>query len=162
MMQYNHQNKNLNFLKGKIKDIKIAIFKSELGPELQLPNNIVQTLKIENDGTIWFFTSCNGNLVKNIDRSFYAQLSYYKKSTACHLQLRGKADLVKNYEDGIFSASNNPNENYGGLVLVKMKILQADFFENKFFATLSWAEKLRNSFNHFFLSPVHKIYNFAE
>ena len=71
-MQYFHHDRNLEFLKEKITDIKIALFKTELNPELQLPNNIIQTFKVEDDGTIWFFTSCNGNHINHIDRSFYA------------------------------------------------------------------------------------------
>ena len=65
-MQYFQRDKNLDFIKEKIKEIKIAIFKTELNPELQLPNNIIQTFKVEDDGTVWFFTSCNGNHVENI------------------------------------------------------------------------------------------------
>lgn len=51
-MQYVYQDRNLEFLKEKIEDIKIALFKTELNPDLQLPNNIIQTFKVEDDGTV--------------------------------------------------------------------------------------------------------------
>ena len=161
-MQYFHHDKNLDFLKEKIKDIKIALFKTELNPELQLPNNIIQTLKVEDDGTVWFFTSCNGKQVENIDSSFYAYLSYQKKGTGCRLQLSGKACLVKNDDDGLFSMCNYAKGSYGKLVLVKMKIMQAEFFENKFFENISWSEKIKNSFNYLFMPSAHRTYNFSE
>ncbi len=161
-MQYNYQDENLSFLKEKIKDIKIALFKSELNPELQLPNNIIQTLKVEDDGTIWFFTSCNGNHVKNIDRSFYAYLSYYKKGTNCRLQIGGKATIVENDNSGLVSMINYSKGSYGRLVLVKMKIMQAEFFENKFFNQQSWAEKLMNAINNLFPAPTHRVYDFSK
>lgn len=161
-MQYAYQDKNLDFLKEKIKDIKVALFKTELNPELQLPNNIIQTLKVEDDGTVWFFTSCNGNHVKNIDRSFYAYLSYQKKGTSCHLQLSGKASLVKSDNEGLFSICNYSKGSYGKLVLVKMKIMQAEFFEDKFSENISWTEKLKYTFNQFFMPPSHRIYNFSK
>jgi len=161
-MQSFYQDRNLDFLKDKIKDIKIALFKTELNPELQLPNNIIQTLKVEDDGTIWFFTSYNGNQVENIDSSFYAYLSYQKKGTNCRLQLSGKACLVKNDDNGLFSICNYAKGNYGKLVLVKLKIMQAEFFENRPFENTSWGEKIKNSFTHLFMPPAHRIYNFSE
>ena len=161
-MQYYYQDRNLDFLKEKIKEIKIALFKTELNPELQLPNNIIQTLKVENDGIIWFFTSCNGNHVKNIDKPFYAYLSYYKKGSGCRLNLNGIASIVKNDDNGLFSIYNYSKGNYGRLVLVKMKIMQAEFCENKIFENTSWAEKLKNTFNHLFAAPARRTYNFSE
>lgn len=160
-MQYTYQDENLDFLKEKIKDIKIALFKSEINSELQLPNNIIQTLKVEDDGTIWFFTSCNGYHADNIDRSFYGYLNYFKKGTGCRLQLSGRATIVKNDVDGLFSMSNYSKGTYGRLVLVKLKIMQAEYFENNPLTNISWTEKIKTTINHLFLVPTHRIYNFS-
>lgn len=161
-MQNFHHDRNLDFLKEKIKDIKIALFKTELNPALQLPNNIIQTLKVEDDGTVWFFTSCNGKHVENIDGSFYAYLSYQKKGTGCSLQLSGKACLVKNDNDGLFSICNYAKGSYGKLVLVKMKIMQAEFFETRPFENTSWGEKIKHTLNYLFMPSAHRTYNFSE
>ena len=161
-MQYFHQDRNLDFLKEKIEDIKIALFKTELNPDLQLPNNIIQTLKVEDDGTVWFFTSCNGSQADQIGKPFYAYLSYQKKGSDCHLQLSGKATLVKDDDDGLFSICNYSKGTYGRLVLVKMKIMQAEFFENKISEDVSWTGKLKNTFSHLFMPPVQRIYNFSK
>lgn len=161
-MQYFHQDKNLDFLKEKITDIKIALFKTELNPELQLPNNIIQTLKVEDDGTVWFFTSCSGMHINNIDMSFYAYLSYQKNASGCHLQLSGKATLVKTDDEGLFSICNYSKGSYGKLVLVKMKIMQAEFFENELLGNTSWTEKLMHNFSQLFMPPAHRVYNFSE
>jgi Pyridoxamine 5'-phosphate oxidase like len=161
-MQYNYQHRNLHFIREKINEIKTALFTSDLNTELQLPNNIIQTLTVENDGTIWFFTSCNRNHVKNIDGAFNAQLNYQKKGTGCRLQISGTASLVKNDDEGLFSIYNHPKGSYGKLVLVKMKIMQAEFFENKFLDNISWTEKIKNTFTHLFMAPAHRTYNFSE
>jgi hypothetical protein len=161
-MQHDYQDQNLHFLKEKISDIKVALFRSELNPELQLPNNIIQTLNVEDDGTVWFFTSCNGNHVKNIDTPFYAYLSYQKKGSGCRLQVSGKASIVKNDDEGILSMHDYSKGSYGRLVLVKMKIMQAEFFENKPFENISWAGKIRNSFANLFMLPAHRIYDFVQ
>lgn len=161
-MQYFYQDKNLQFLSKTIGNIKIALFKTELNPELQLPNNIVQTIKVEDDGTVWFFTSCNGKQVESIDRSFYAYLCFQKKGTNCRLQLSGKACLVKNDDNGLFSICNYAKSSNGKIVLVKLKIMQAEFFENPPFENISWGKKIKNSFTHLFTPPAHRMYNFSK
>ena len=161
-MPFNYIDRNFDFLKKKINEIKIALFKTELNPQLQLPNNIIQTYKVEDDGTVWFFTSFNGKQYKNINRPFYAYLSYYKKETGCHLQVSGSATIIENEDNGLFSMNNYPKGYYGRLVLVKMKILQAKFYENKVLENTSWTEKFKNTFNHLFLQPAHRSYNFSE
>ena len=161
-MQINYHDKNLGFLTEKINEIKIALFRTELSSELQLPNNIIQTLKVEDDGTVWFFTSFNGEHCRNIDRPFYAYLNYNKKGTGCRLQLSGKTSIVKNDDNRLFSMCNYDKGTYGRLVLVKMKIMQAEFFESKASEPNTWTEKLKQTFSYLFQQPAHKIYNFSE
>jgi hypothetical protein len=155
-----YQDENLSFIQEKIKDINVALFKSEINSELQLPNNIIQTLKVEDDGHIWFFTSCAGDYAKSIERSFYAYLDYYKKGTDCRIQLSGKATIVEDEDGDFLSISNYSKTTAGRLVLVKMKIMQAEYFENKYHPNLSWKEKLKGAFQHFFFSESHRVYDF--
>ncbi len=159
-MQNNYQDENLLFLKEKIKEIRFALFKSEISSELQLPNNIIQTLKVEDDGTLWFFTSCTGDHAKNIDKSFYAYLDYYKKGTDCRLQLGGRATIVEDDDETFIAMSDYSKGTAGRLVLVKMKIMQAEYFESKL-QNVSWKDKFKDAFTHLFVSPSHKIYDFS-
>ncbi|MEJ7625491.1 MAG: pyridoxamine 5'-phosphate oxidase family protein [Ferruginibacter sp.] len=160
-MQQRYTDENLVFLKEKIKDIKVALFKSEINSELQLPNNIIQTLKVEDDGTIWFFTSCNGDHAKSIEKTFYAYLDYYKKGTECRLQLSGKANIVDDESDGFLTMSNYSKSTASRLVLVKMKIMQAEYFENKLPQNITWKEKMKGAFNQLFFNPAHRVYDFS-
>jgi general stress protein 26 len=158
---FDNTENNLAFLKEKINLIKIALFKSEINSELQLPNNIIQTLRVEDDGTVWFFTTCNGNYARFINKSFYAYLDYYKKDTGCRLQLSGKAQIVDNEYDSTFSGWDGYSKEGYTSVLVKMKPMQAEFFENKITADFSWPGKIKNVFNSLFLSPAHRSYHFS-
>jgi len=160
-MYHDQQDENLVFLKDKINEIKIALFKSESDFELQLPNNIIQTLCVEDDGTVWFFTTCNGCHARFMDRSFYAYLNYYKKDSGCKLQLGGKAIIVDDYSDSSFTAGSNYSEDTYTTVLVKMKIMQAEFFESKINNDVSWTEKIKSAFAGLFMSPAHRIYDFS-
>ena len=152
------QDTNLEFLKNKISEIKIALFKPESDFELQLPNNIIQTLRVEDDGTVWFFTTCNGYHARFMDKPFYAYLNYYNKNKSCRLQLSGKAMVVNDTES--FVDSNDSKECYT-TVLVKMKIMQAEFDETNIPRDdISGPEKIKSVISALFLSPAHRVYNF--
>lgn len=160
-MPHLYTDENLIFLKEKIKDIKVALFKSEMNSELQLPNNIIQTLKVEDDGTIWFFTSCAGDYAQSVAKSFYAYLDYYKKGTECRLQLSGKATIVEDNDESFLNMSNYSKSTASRLVLVKMKIMQAEYFENKSLQPASWTEKMKGAISHLFFNPSHRVYDFS-
>lgn len=159
-MLHDDHDDNLDFLKQKINFIKIALFKSEFHSELHLPNNIIHTIKVDDDGTVWFFTSCNGDYAKYIDRSFYAYLDYYKKGTDCRLQLSGKANIVEDENEGL--GADYEKGPYGKLVLVKLKIMQAEFFENRPQVTTTWTDKIKNMIHHLFPAPTHRVYDFPK
>ena len=156
----NDTDENLDFIKDRIKDIRIALFKSEINSELQLPNNIIQTLKVDEDGTVWFFTSCSGDYAKNLDKSFYAYLDYYKKGTDCRLQVSGVANIVED-ENDMLSVSNYSRNIAGRLVLVKMKIMQAEYFETRPQVNESWFERMKMAVAQLFINPSHRVYDFT-
>lgn len=158
---HHKQGEHLVFLKDKINDIKIALFRSESDFELQLPNNIIQTLRVEDDGTIWFFTTCNGCHARFINMPFFAYLNYYKKDTGRRLLLGGKAVIVNDCTESSFAAANDFSKDNYTSVLVKMKIMQAEFFETRMNNEVSWPEKIRSFFSGLFISPAHKVYNFS-
>jgi hypothetical protein len=156
-MQHINHNTNFQFLKKKIKEIKMAMFRTEIDAELKLPNNIIQTFRVDNDGTVWFFTSCNGNYADNIDRNFYAYLNYYKKGSGCRLQLSGVATIVENEDDGLISIDTATR-----MVLVKMKIMQAEYYENKVFPNVTFTEKVKSAIHQIFPTAGHRSYNFLK
>jgi hypothetical protein len=135
----------------------MAMFRTEIDTELKLPNNIIQTFRVDNDGTVWFFTSCNGNYAVNIDRSFYGYLNYYKKGSGCRLQLSGVATIVENEDDSLTAISNSST-----MVLVKMKIMQAEYYDNKVFPNVTLTEKIKSAIHQIFPSNAHKSYNFSK
>ncbi|MEO7524174.1 MAG: pyridoxamine 5'-phosphate oxidase family protein [Ferruginibacter sp.] len=162
-MQMKFDEEHIRFLKEKIDTLKFAIFKSDMYSALHLPNNIIQVLKVENDGSIWFLTSCNGKHSKAIDSSFYAYLDFYKKGTGCRLQLSGKATIAEDDDEVYLTMSDYSKgvASSGRLVLVKMKIMQAEYFENKTEPVGSITDKFKFYFHQLFLSNPHRTYNFS-
>ena len=156
----NKLNGNIEFLRKKIVEIKTALFRSESDADLKLPDNIIRTLRVEDDGTVWFFTTCNGNYARFINKPFYATLAYYKKDTGCSIQLGGNATVVENDYKSPFHNRRNDEDAYK-IVLVKMKIIQAGVFENKSFGNISWAERMRTVINNLFIAGPQRVYNFS-
>jgi hypothetical protein len=153
-------NENMTFLKEKINAIKVALFRSEINSEWKLPNNIIQILKAEDDGTVWFFTSLRGNAAA-IDKPFFAHLDFHKKGSDCRLQLSGEAITVDDDEMGLCAINCYLNGQYThAAVLVKMKITHAEYYDRASLSNISWPQKIRIAFNHLFV-PQHRIYNFS-
>ncbi len=161
-MKYQTPDDNLNFIKEKICEIKIAIFKSEINSELQLPNNIIQVLKIDEDGTVWFFTSCSGDHKKTIDRNFYVYLDFHRKGVDGRLQISGHANVVEDNEEDFLNMSNYSKSTASRLVLLKMNILQAEYFDARPSPQISIMEKIKTAFHQFFFDNTHhRVYDFT-
>lgn len=148
----------------KIGEIKIALFKPEINSELMLPNNIVQVLRVDGTGNIWFFTSCNGRQAANINKTFYAYLDFHKRGTDNRLCVNGPAYIVDEPGDvqELISQSNYSNTVASSLVLVKMKIMQAEYYEghgNQ--QSLSWKDRFMHTINNWFSDSNSKIYDFG-
>ncbi|MEO5967248.1 MAG: pyridoxamine 5'-phosphate oxidase family protein [Ferruginibacter sp.] len=156
---------NLEFLKNKISNIKVALFKSEMNSELQLPNNIIQVIKMDDSGNIWFFTSCIHQQAGNLNRNFYAYLDFYRKGFDERLKISGRATIVNEDEmnESLFSKSNYSIGTAPRLVLVKLNIMQAEYLESRLPIenNESIINKIKSAFLQTFFSPSHKIFDFS-
>jgi len=155
------KDENLLFLESKIQEIKIAMFKAEINSELQLPNNIVSTIKTDSEGNIWFFTSCNGAYAKNLDKNFFAYLEYYQKGQDFRLRLSGKASIVEGEENDMNSSVATAPIKRGSIVLIKFKIINAEYFEHKPCINVSIKNKVKTFFTDIFIPNSHRMYDFS-
>lgn len=147
------RDKNLRFLQKKIGEIKIAMFKAEIDPPLQLPNNIISTLKIDNEGNIWFFTSYKGEFKRVIIESFPACLEFYQKGGA-HICTTGKADII---QDNLILNSPNSKD-----VLIRFKIMHAKYFKTRSITYSSLKARVKDFFTNLFSSPNYRKFDFPE
>ena len=159
-MQYNDN--SLTFLREKIQEIKVALFKSEIHSEISLPNNIVETISTDAEGNVYFFTSCKGNYAAQIDLPFYAYLDYHIKGTDTRLCISGKAVIVKEEEDVAAPENEEHGINSRSVVLVKMKIMQAEYSGKMPQENNSWTQKIMSTFSQLFFSSAEEHhYNFG-
>ena len=158
-MHYNDT--HLTFLREKIMETKVALFKSEINSELSLPTNVIQTINVDDDGNIYFFTSSNGVFAKNIDHPFYAYLDYHKKGYGQRLCISGKAVIVKEENEDFEPENNICNTTEKSIVLIKMKIMQAEFFGQSMHQQLTLPQKIKNSINHIFFPSSEHHFKFG-
>ena len=151
----------LSFLREKIQEIKVALFKAEINSELSLPNNIIETISTDPDGNVYFFTSCRGAYAAQIDQPFYAYLDYHKKGTDIRLRISGKAVIVKEEEDVAADENIDHGIDTRSVVLIKMKIMQAEYFGEAVKQNVSWPQKIRSSINHFLFPSSEHHFNFG-
>jgi general stress protein 26 len=157
------QKDNLDFLKKKINEIKLAKFSAEINSVLHLPNNVITALKVDDDGNIWFFTSYNGNYASKMDKCFYATLEFYSKGANGRLHIDGKATVIEdeNYTNP-FVVNKNKNNSVYNVVLIKLKILKAEYFKVRETSHPSINETIRNIFADMFYPDAHKQFDFFE
>ena len=157
-MQYNDT--ALSFLRNRIRDMKVALFKSEINSELSLPNNIIQTISVDGEGFVYFFTSCNSSYASQINQPFYAYLDYHKKGSDGRLCISGRAEIINEEKDEDVAESDLPGFPGSSVVLVKMKIMQAEYSKPE--QHISLAQKIKHSFTHLFShAPSGHHYNFG-
>lgn len=152
---------HLDFLREKIMEMKIALFKSEINSELSLPTNIIETVSTDEEGNVYFFTACNGNYANNINDPFYAYLDYYKKGLESRLCISGKAVIVQEQITDENEELQSVGVSAKSIVLIKMKIMQAEFFGETLYSNQTWPQKIKNSFNHLFFPSTENHYKFG-
>ena len=146
----------LSFLKQKIEDIKVALFKAEIASVLRLPNNIINTLKVDDDGHIWFYTSCNGMYAHEIDKEFFAYLDYYQKGRDARLRVSGRTCIVEDNDADATAIENS------SLLLLKMKIMQAEYFGADAEKQQTWINRIKTTFTELLsTSALGKKYRFS-
>jgi len=155
-----HHDENLEFINNKIWEIKVAMFRAEASSLQCPPNNIIKTLKTDDHGHIWFLTSCNKVYAKNIDKCFYASLDYYQKGTECRLRISGSASLVEdNVETPVWISKKDKAQ---GVFLIKLKIMNAEYYENKHVSAASLKGQVKNFFHKMFSAPDYRQYDFSK
>ena len=156
-MQQNDE--HLRFVKQKIECIKIAFFIADTESILKLPNNIISTLRVTDDGFIWFFTSYIGEYIQYLDKEFYVSLDYYQKGNNCRLQIKGKAFIIDNDTEEPLGMKDTI-ERSAKMILMKVKILKAEYTVDKLPRT-SIKEKIVSAFHTILSSNQYKVYDFS-
>ena len=122
---------DFHFLREKIQDLRSALFFSQNTSLLRMSTTIVTILKVDELGQVWFFVPRPKQALHEFDREFPVKLEFFRKGKRFFLHITGKAFIVTDpeeinslmYEDIKEKANDH-------LVLIKVKMGKADYFES--------------------------------
>lgn len=152
-------NQQLQFLQEKIKEINSAIFFNLSDAVLKFPTTIVSTLKVDDYGYVWFFVKKPKQNINEFETEFPVRLDYFKKGTEYFLQIMGKAWVITDPEElNTFIAVNEEVEKQDveDTVLVKVKMMKADFQETQTRNSNSWWANAKYYFFTWFRSSDYR------
>jgi hypothetical protein len=124
---------SLPFLKEKIGQLRSALLFSVSNAVLIIPNSVVQVLAVDEVGQIWFMIPTPSQQVQAFEQEFLAQMDFLKKGMNFCLKVVGKAAIVHDPEQVNCACCVQPENRQAALagegVLIKVKILQADYYD---------------------------------
>ena len=142
-------NQQLNFLQQKIEEIGSAIFFNLSDSVLKLPTSVVTTLKVDDYGYVWFFVKKPHSQLREFETEFPVRLDFFKKGVDYFLQVSGKAWVVTDPEhlNNLLTvvAEDVKNVSLDEMVLVKVKMLKADYYETQTRNKTTWWHNAMNT-----------------
>ena len=151
-------NQQLQFLQEKIKEINSAIFFNLSDSVLKFPTTIVSTLQVDDYGYVWFFVKKPKQNINEFETEFPVRLDYFKKGTEYFLQIMGKAWVITDPEElnAFVSLREVDGADVEDTVLVKVKMMKADFQETQSRNSNSWWANAKYYFFTWFRSSDYR------
>jgi len=124
----------LSFVQQKIIELRNALFFPVTESLLKLSVCIVNVIKVDELGQIWFAIPLPVQDIRESDKSFASKLDFFRHGKKFYLKIAGMAYIVTDPEEintiQIDTAIKERARSQE-LVLMKVKITHADYFENK-------------------------------
>ncbi|MBC7892270.1 MAG: pyridoxamine 5'-phosphate oxidase family protein [Sphingobacteriaceae bacterium] len=93
MEPYGNHQEELKKIKGRIKDIRVAIM-TTISAEGKLHSRPMATNEMEEDGSLWFFTDQSSEKVSELSHDNVVSLSYSNPDDNTYVCLTGEAEVV--------------------------------------------------------------------
>lgn len=137
------ENQQLQFLQEKIQEIGSAIFFNLSDAVLKLPTSIVTTLKVDDMGYIWFFIQRPKQLLSEFEKEFPVRMDFFRKGKDFTIKVCGKGYMVNDPEElaMLIDISEEVKQKaLNQMVLVKVKLLTAEYCELETGEKVSWLQ----------------------
>ena len=155
------QHSDLRFLQEKIQDLRSALFFSQNSSLLKISTTIVSIMKTDELGQVWFFVPRPSQALHEFDREFPARLEFFRKGRRFFLHITGRAFIVNDPEEINGLVYDDIKEKTSDhMVLIKVKMLKADYFESLPASTAGWWRELRKQMHSWLFNtrPGYKPY----
>jgi general stress protein 26 len=153
---YNHT--DLRFLQEKIRDLRSALLFSEQTALLKLSTTIIHVLQLDDLGQLWFFVTRPMQALHEFDKEFPVRMEFFRKGREFFLHIKGKAFIVDDPEEiNKLVFANMLDGVPDHMILVKVKMSKADYFESQVMHHAGWWNDLRSRL-HAWLFNVRRGY----
>jgi general stress protein 26 len=140
-------NQQLHFLKEKIQDLGSAIFFNLSDSVLKFPTALVSCQEVDDFGFMWFWVQKPRQSVREFENGFPVRLDFYRKGKSFFLQVTGNAWVVTDPEEITQMAPvAQVKEKAPEMVLVKVKMVRAEYHETQTAHAHSWWQNAVHSF----------------
>ena len=160
------KNLPLSFIRERIQELQQALFFNCSRAVLQIPTQIVHTLFTDDLGQVWFVVPKPLQYIGEFDKEFPAKLDFLRKGIKFSLQISGKAYIVLDPEELnhllVISEDLRQKVRNSELVLMKVKIQDADFFEYPAHTPNPWFKNISNSITQWFFYKQHSLQTHAK
>ena len=136
----------IGFISTRIKQLQSAVLHTFSNEVFDLPDLTVHAIDVDAKGCVWFSILKPKNDVGNCGKSFYVSLDFYRKALPFYLTISGAASFVANADEikrlpGFLRSDITEDR-----LLVCVKIMQADYFEEEENKEKNWFQKCREMF----------------
>lgn len=144
-------------IRQKIEVLKTAIMYSTSNEVLKLPTHIVHTLKVDENGYLWFIVPKPYQTLTAFEKTFPVELQYFKKGNPDLINIKGCAEIVtdeniiKNID---FMTDERKAELLVNHIFLSVKMLQVELNELDIERKNFW-QTLKQSIIELIAPPVH-------
>ena len=117
---------NLREIREKIFQLRTAIMYSMSNDVCKLPNSIVNAVRVDDQGQLWFVCQKPLHDVVEYEESFPVRLHFYHKGVCFHLEVSGKASIV---DEDYTGSIPDDSRSAGKLMLVCMSMNAVEYTE---------------------------------
>ena len=149
----------LTFLQERIEEIGSAIFYNQSDAVLKFPTSVVNTVKVDEYGFVWFALQKPSQQLTEFEQEFPAKMDFYRKGKGYFLQVAGKGFVVNDPEE--MNAMQDMDEEQaqvakGQVVLVKVKIQKAEYYETRSANKIAWWQTAWNTMVTWFRHDAYR------
>lgn len=112
---------NLQFIREKIGLLRSAVMYSMSNSLVKLPNDIVNLVKIDEEGELWFLAHCPAQSLAECEMVFPVRLHFFRKGYDFFVEVSGKATIESDMADPALSNDGR------SAVLVKMTMKNIEY-----------------------------------
>ena len=125
---------HVGFLRDRIHEIGSALFFNTGNATFKLPTSIISVLKVDEQGSIWFFLHNPDLFIEEGDKEFPARLDFYRKGKPFFLQVSGRAMVITDVNEINAMVTTTPGlavNSFSHVMLVKVQVEHASCFEHR-------------------------------